>query len=180
LRGLRANADITTNSQSPSHVKVQRSVSATAKPRRFSHGGDNANQNATNASAGSTTPATTTYKRQNVLEVNSVKGENNSNGPPSPSVTTSRSIKSPVGAVGDSSSSAAQVLSPSKISALGMGSLRQKPTTSPISSAVLKNTFSGIPRRNTYNYNNEKSASTEKASMNDNARYCYYCSIVIN
>jgi MAP/microtubule affinity-regulating kinase len=169
LRGLRANAEITTNSQSPSHVKVQRSVSATAKPRRFSHGGDNANQNATNASAGSTTPATTTYKRQNVLEVNSVKGENNSNGPPSPSVTTSRSIKSPVGAVGDSSSSAAQVLSPSKISAMGMGSLRQKPTTSPISAAVLKNTFSGIPRRNTYNYNNEKSASTEKASMNDNA-----------
>jgi MAP/microtubule affinity-regulating kinase len=169
LRGLRANAEITTNSQSPSHVKVQRSVSATAKPRRFSHGGDNANQNATNASAGSTTPATTTYKRQNVLEVNSVKGENNSNGPPSPSVTTSRSIKSPVGAVGDSSSSAAQVLSPSKISSMGMGSLRQKPTTSPISAAVLKNTFSGIPRRNTYNYNNEKSASTEKASMNDNA-----------
>ena len=46
----------------PSHVKVQRSVSATAKPRRFSHGGDNANQNTTNSA--SATPATTTYKRQ--------------------------------------------------------------------------------------------------------------------
>ena len=62
LRGLRANAEITANSQSPSHVKVQRSVSATAKPRRFSHGGDNSNQNTTNNSA---TTAATTYKRQN-------------------------------------------------------------------------------------------------------------------
>ncbi|CAG2166801.1 unnamed protein product [Oppiella nova] len=168
LRGIRANAEITSNSQSPSHVKVQRSVSATAKPRRFSHGGDNGNQNTTNSA--SATAATTTYKKQNALEVNSSKdGTNNSNGPPSPSVTNSRSMKSPTGGVLDSSgSSAAQVLSPSKITAIGMGSLRQKPTTSPISAAVLKNTFSGIPRRNTYNYNNEKSASTEKASINDN------------
>ena len=99
---------------------------------------------------------------------------NATNGPPSPSVTTPRSIKSPSGGVGaleTGGSSAAQVLSPSKITAIGMGSLRQKPTTSPISAAVLKNTFSGIPRRNTYNYNNEKSASTEKASIADNPRY---------
>ncbi|XP_054154511.1 serine/threonine-protein kinase MARK1-like isoform X1 [Oppia nitens] len=149
LRGLRANAEINTNSQSPSHVKVQRSASATAKPRRFSHGGDN--------------------------DVNNSKDNTNgTNGPPSsPSVTNTRSIKSPSSGGGSSgldtaTTAGAQVLSPSKIQTIGMGSLRQKPTP-PISTAILKNTFSsGIPRRNTYNYNNEKSASTEKASINDN------------
>ena len=107
-------------------------------------------------------------------EATAKDGTNSTNGPPSPSVTTTRSIKSPSGGVASldsSGSSAGQVLSPSKITAIGMGSLRQKPTTSPISAAVLKNTFSGIPRRNTYNYNNEKSASTEKAAIADNPRY---------
>jgi hypothetical protein len=115
-------------------------------------------------------------KRISNLEVtkDGTNSTNSTNGPPSPSVTTPRSIKSPSGGVAGidtSGSSAAQVLSPSKITAIGMGSLRQKPTTSPISAAVLKNTFSGIPRRNTYNYNNEKSASTEKAAIADNPRY---------
>ncbi|XP_054154512.1 MAP/microtubule affinity-regulating kinase 3-like isoform X2 [Oppia nitens] len=172
LRGLRANAEINTNSQSPSHVKVQRSASATAKPRRFSHGGDNGNQN---PQTNSTTAAPITYKKQNTLDVNNSKDNTNgTNGPPSsPSVTNTRSIKSPSSGGGSSgldtaTTAGAQVLSPSKIQTIGMGSLRQKPTP-PISTAILKNTFSsGIPRRNTYNYNNEKSASTEKASINDN------------
>lgn len=37
LRTLKAPSETTGNSQSPPHIKVQRSVSASSKPRRFSH-----------------------------------------------------------------------------------------------------------------------------------------------
>ncbi|XP_074603308.1 MAP/microtubule affinity-regulating kinase 3-like isoform X1 [Brevipalpus obovatus] len=53
LRGPRPSVEIHTNSQSPSHVKVQRSVSATAKPRRFSHGGGDTEAGVTGTSRNS-------------------------------------------------------------------------------------------------------------------------------
>ncbi|KAI2805142.1 MAP microtubule affinity-regulating kinase 1 [Blomia tropicalis] len=299
--------------QSPSHVKVQRSVSATTKPRRFSHGGDHPTA-ATPATPGSTaTPPTTgqfaspavpaipnnssagtsssAYKQRSgaydhtiskdtvINSFNKNNGDssavnangnnvpivNNSNGPASTSSSTncagetpaitngttsvgndassssspsnakssnatnnstninsinnasstnsnhnvggsssrSSSIKLPStltsgaasaspassgtatststtsstsSATGGSSGSAgetnstptASVISPSKLSNIGTGSLRQKPSALP--TALLKNTLSGIPRRNTYNYNNtpEKSASTEKTTDSSN------------
>ncbi|RWS30363.1 MAP/microtubule affinity-regulating kinase 3-like protein [Leptotrombidium deliense] len=169
LRGLRPSLEVAINSQSPSHVKVQRSVSATAKPRRFSHGGD---QNAQGVQSNATTTASQVnsgYKRQNILDVNSVKETSNqvSNGPPSPS-TSNKALKSPAFvSISESPSVAPQVLN-SKIT--GIRSLRQKPT-SPIGSD-LKSTFSGIPRRNTYNYSENKSASTEKTTgIDPSTRY---------
>ena len=46
--------------QSPSHVKVQRSVSATTKPRRFSHGGDPNHPGAPTTTTGATAAAVAT------------------------------------------------------------------------------------------------------------------------
>lgn len=102
------------------------------------------------------------------MDVNSVK-ESTTNGPPSPSVP-SRNVKSPVSIGTIENNVSGGVFSPVKFSGVtGMGSLRQKPTNSTITSVALKNTFSGIPRRNTYNYN-EKSASTEKTALDTPSR----------
>lgn len=67
LRGLRPSLDAVpsitvtantsasgTTNQSPAHNKVQRSISATTKPRRFSHGGHNSVVNSAVASGGTT------------------------------------------------------------------------------------------------------------------------------
>ncbi|XP_067127380.1 serine/threonine-protein kinase MARK1 isoform X12 [Centruroides vittatus] len=102
LRTLRpAAVEGPSSNQSPSHVKVQRSVSATTKPRRFSHGG---------------------------------------------STPTSGS-------------------SPSKV--IGSGRKPTGSTSSTISSSGTKGTFSSIPRRNTYNYSENKACSTERTQNTD-------------
>ncbi|KAI1295511.1 MAP/microtubule affinity-regulating kinase 3 [Halotydeus destructor] len=182
LRGLRPALEVVSNAsnngQSPAHIKVQRSVSATTKPRRFSHGGDS---NSTVVRSADTTtpdrpnaiitPASSYVKRQNTLDVNSVKEipDSTENGPPLPDSTTgSKSgLKSsanamespPVTPQAISSNSAAKpryLDLDSKI-----GSLRSKSGASPV---TLKN-ISGIPRRNTYNYSENKSASSEKTAL---------------
>lgn len=165
LRGLRPALEVGNNGQSPAHTKVQRSVSASTKPRRFSHGGDN---NSTNANA-IIAPATT-YKRQNTLDVNSVKERerigdsgigSSMNGPQSPvsvsKMSTSQAAKN-MAAVLESPPITPSVLNSSKLTA---GSLRAK--AAPV---TLKN-FSGIPRRNTYNYTADKNAPTDKTTLPD-------------
>lgn len=57
----------------------------------------------------------------------------------------------------NNSSPSSSIISPSKLSQLGTGSLRQKPSALPTS--LLKNTLSGIPRRNT-TYNTTTSNAT--------------------
>lgn len=167
LRGLRPALEAAANNgQSPAHIKVQRSVSATAKPRRFSHGGSDAGGNPQNAPTTTQvttiiTPVTTTsssssYKRQNTLDSSLVKErpENLNNSPPSPLSGSSRlpTVKAP--SIDNSSSPIApSVLNTTKI---GLGSLRQAAKTSPV---PLKNTLSGIPRRNTYNYSDASGTS---------------------
>lgn len=161
LRGLRPPLEVAaSNGQSPAHVKVQRSVSATTKPRRFSHGGDSQNQNAVSTSGNSAVG--TSYKRQNTLDVVKEKPENSTgNGPPSPSnrpsskptTTTNITDNSPI----------TPVLNTTKIT--GIGSLRQTQKTTTPSPLTVKNTFSGIPRRNTYNYSENKSSSAEKTTL---------------
>ena len=168
LRGLRPALEAAANNgQSPLHSKVQRSVSATAKPRRFSHGGDSQPAPpAPPATASGCPPVTLTtsaYKRQNTLDANLVKErpEIANNSPPSPSASTaspgSRILKTP----SSESAPLAPILNSSKIS--GISSLRATRTgPSPI---TIKNTFSGIPRRNTYNYNSEASKTPDKLTV---------------
>lgn len=158
LRGLRPPLEVAaSNGQSPAHVKVQRSVSATTKPRRFSHGGDSQNQNAVSATGNSS--VSSSYKRQNTLDVVKEKPENSTgNGPPSPG---NRSSLKPTTAADNSPTT--PVLNTTKIT--GIGSLRQTPKTTTPSPLTLKNTFSGIPRRNTYNSSESKSSSSEKTTL---------------
>lgn len=163
MRGIRPILEVASNSQSPSHVKVQRSASATTKPRRYSHGGDS---NASNVQSNTnSTHSNSNYKRQNTLDVNSVKESSitSTNGPQSS--ISSKPIKSPPSLTSEHSSALTpQVFNSSKI--IGIGSLRQR-TTSPMVSSGLKNALSAIPRRNTYNYNENKSASIEKTIVSD-------------
>lgn len=166
LRGLRPPPEvIPSNGQSPAHVKVQRSVSATTKPRRFSHGGDTQNQNAVSGT-GNNSAVSSSYKRQNTLDVVKEKPENSTgNGPSSPG---NRSSLKPASAgtsstASDNNSPATPVLNTTKIT--GIGSLRQTQKTTTPSPLALKNTFSGIPRRNTYNYSENKSSSSEKTTL---------------
>ena len=96
LRGLRPALEAATNNgQSPLHGKVQRSVSATAKPRRFSHGGDPPPGPVVGPAGAGCPPVTLTsgreYKRQETMDANLEKGrpENSNNSPPSPSSASS-------------------------------------------------------------------------------------------
>ncbi|XP_015792712.1 MAP/microtubule affinity-regulating kinase 3 isoform X4 [Tetranychus urticae] len=177
LRGPRPSVEVTSNSQSPSHVKVQRSVSASTKQRRFSHGGD-ADTAPSVPNDKITNSGQATSKKDRPLlkyntETNSVKETSTpaTNGPQSPLTTntttttaTNKSIKSPPSSLTTENApfNLGPVLNTNKLT--GMGSLRQR-TVSPVtSSGVNKNTLSGIPRRNTFNYNENKSVSTEKTT----------------
>lgn len=151
LRGLRPALEAATNNgQSPLHGKVQRSVSATAKPRRFSHGGDQPPGPAVESNAGASKPVTlsSAYKRQNTLDANLVKErpENSNNSPPSPSSSGARLLaKTP----SNENPPLAPILNTTKIT--GISSLRCRDQRINPPPTSFKNTFSGIPRRNTYN-----------------------------
>lgn len=164
LRGLRPPLEVAaSNGQSPAHVKVQRSVSATTKPRRFSHGGDSKNPNTVSTTANSSV-VNSSYKRQNTLDVVKEKPETSAgNGPPSPVNRSSLKQSSPA----SENSPATPVLNTTKIT--GIGSLRQtqKTTTATPSPLTIKGTFSGIPRRNTYNYSENKNSTTERTALTD-------------
>lgn len=161
LRGLRPPLEVAaSNGQSPAHIKVQRSVSATTKPRRFSHGGDSQNQNAVATSGNSS--VSSSYKRQNTLDVVKEKPESSTgNGPPSPNNRPSSKPTTTTNVTDNSPTT--PVLNTTKIT--GIGSLRQTQKTTTPSPLTLKNTFSGIPRRNTYNYSENKSSSAEKTTL---------------
>lgn len=180
LRGLRPALEAAANNgQSPAHIKVQRSVSATAKPRRFSHGGvDASGTNPPNVPSTtqvttivppvttSTSSSSSSYKRQYTLDprlaemLEKPENASSNNSPPSPLSGSSRlpTVKTP--SIDNSSSPIApsSVLNTTKIGS-GLGSLRQAANkTSPIS---LKNpTISGIPRRNPFR-NSEASGPSE-------------------
>lgn len=158
LRGLRPALEAATNNgQSPLHGKVQRSVSATAKPRRFSHGGDPPPGPVVGTAAGCppVTLTSSAYKRQNTLDANLVKErpENSNNSPPSPSASSGTRLlaKTP----SNDNPPLAPILNTTKIT--GISSLRATSKTGP-SPITIKNTFSGIPRRNTYNTEANKAA----------------------
>ena len=158
MRGIRPILEVASNSQSPSHVKVQRSASATTKPRRYSHGGDS---NASNVPSNTnSTHSNSNYKRQNTLDVNSVK---ESSTPANNYIPSSLKYAS-FFTSDHSSAPPPPVINSSKI--IGIGSLRIR-TSFPMASSGLKNTISGIPRRNTYNYNENKSASIEKTTASE-------------
>lgn len=162
LRTLRpAVVEGPSSNQSPSHVKVQRSVSATTKPRRFSHGG---NQVTTNSAA------PTSYKRQNTVDTPSSKDVVTSSASPT-LASGPRTVKTAPAAVSSLDSSAGKSSTPTSGSSpsKGIGSSR-KPTgstSSTISSSGTKGTFSSIPRRNTYNYSENKACSTERTQNTD-------------
>lgn len=222
LKGLKPALEAATNNgQSPAHGKVQRSVSASAKPRRFSHGSDNNQQPPLPSIPGVIAPSIVTpsnvnhgmlgdtiagYKksRQNTLDVNLVKERLEENSSPSnntgtdqssgitttsplllgeggeltPTTTPSRSsrLKSPSSENHPLTGNLSSPLGPlpsvlnttTKLTPSGISSLRGGPTgtttgansgsgssstTKTPSPLAFKNTFSGIPRRNTYNYN---------------------------
>lgn len=169
LRTLRMAENAVVANQSPSHVKVQRSASATAnKPhRRLSHGGagEGGGVNAPAVPptggvtpAGGPPPPGTGYKRQNTMEVTgigagaaSVKEGSPATGSPraNKAVTVSGLKKAGSGGTASltGSSAANAASSPSKAA----GSVR-KATNSAAPANYVKPNLSGIPRRNTYNY----------------------------
>ncbi|XP_067127379.1 MAP/microtubule affinity-regulating kinase 3 isoform X11 [Centruroides vittatus] len=162
LRTLRpAAVEGPSSNQSPSHVKVQRSVSATTKPRRFSHGG---NQVTTNSAA------PTSYKRQNTVDTPSSKDVVTSSASPT-LASGPRTVKTAPAAVTSldtstgKSSTPTSGSSPSKV--IGSGRKPTGSTSSTISSSGTKGTFSSIPRRNTYNYSENKACSTERTQNTD-------------
>ncbi|XP_064484711.1 MAP/microtubule affinity-regulating kinase 3-like isoform X12 [Ornithodoros turicata] len=166
LRTLRTGVENTAVvNQSPSHVKVQRSASATAnKPhRRLSHGGAGEGAPATGGPPNSTPsgPASvptsaTGYKRQNTMDVTGIgaaaaikDGAPATSSPRSTkAMTVSGMKKAGSGGVStiSSSSAAGNASSPSK----AVGSVRK--ATNSASANYVKPNLSGIPRRNTYNY----------------------------
>ncbi|XP_035230987.1 MAP/microtubule affinity-regulating kinase 3-like isoform X3 [Stegodyphus dumicola] len=152
LRTLKAPSETTTNSQSPPHIKVQRSVSASSKPRRFSH----TNQ----------TPVTNgpppSFKRQNTLEAGTVR-EN-------PPVTTS--LGSPTISTGPRPAKTNQLTQENSSSVPSGGSSPSKVIASTTRkahtpSASAKSNYSGIPRRNTYNYSENKTLSSDKSDSQE-------------
>ncbi|XP_067127369.1 MAP/microtubule affinity-regulating kinase 3 isoform X3 [Centruroides vittatus] len=160
LRTLRpAAVEGPSSNQSPSHVKVQRSVSATTKPRRFSHGG---NQVTTNSAA------PTSYKRQNTVDTPSSKDVVTSSASPT-LASGPRTVKTAPAAVTSLDTSTGSTptsgSSPSKV--IGSGRKPTGSTSSTISSSGTKGTFSSIPRRNTYNYSENKACSTERTQNTD-------------
>ncbi|EEC19479.1 map/microtubule affinity-regulating kinase 2,4, putative [Ixodes scapularis] len=153
LRTLRPTGVEAVANQSPSHVKVQRSASATAnKPhRRLSHTGDQAGSAATPNAAGGqggTAPAATPGGLQ-ACEWSEAK-ESAGGGSPRPGKplglkkagSGGSTPGTPLGAPPGANSS-----SPSK----AVGSVRKAgvPNSTP---NYIKANLSGIPRRNTYNY----------------------------
>ncbi|XP_075723608.1 MAP/microtubule affinity-regulating kinase 3-like isoform X2 [Rhipicephalus microplus] len=146
--GVEAAAVPSAPNQSPSHVKVQRSASATAnKPhRRLSHGA---------TESGATTQAATpsagggaAYKRQNTVDVPRES-------PGSPRAAPKAALKK-AGSGGTTtplaSSATNATSSPSKAAA----AVRKAPNSAP---NYIKANLSGIPRRNTYNYAEAKAGS---------------------
>ncbi|KAG8186306.1 hypothetical protein JTE90_007329 [Oedothorax gibbosus] len=155
LRTLKAPNESTNNSQSPPHIKVQRSVSASSKPRRFSH---------SNQSTPVSNGPPPSFKRQNTLE--SGGGGNSNSTPPvstslgSPTISTAPrpSKASSLTQDNNSSTPSGGASSPSKSSS-GSSTARKAP-----SSASAKSNYSGIPRRNTYNYSENKSLSSSTSA----------------
>lgn len=143
--GVEAAAVPSAPNQSPSHVKVQRSASATAnKPhRRLSHGATTDQGAATTApvpNAG--TPAAGGgggYKRQNTVDVPSSR---EAPGSPRAAPKAAAALKK-AGSGGTSLANATS--SPSKAAV----AVRKAPNSAP---NYIKANLSGIPRRNTYNY----------------------------
>lgn len=130
--------------QSPSHVKVQRSASATAnKPhRRLSHGATTDQASATPvANAGTPAAGGGGYKRQNTVDVPSSRGE----APGSPRAAPKAALKK-AGSGGTSLANATS--SPSKAAV----AVRKAAPNSATPNYIKANLSSGIPRRNTYNY----------------------------
>ncbi|CAM1309911.1 MARK1 (predicted) [Pycnogonum litorale] len=156
LRQIRPGNEINSNVQSPSHVKVQRSASATnQKPRRASH------DRGIPSSAGGTHHSG--YKRQNTVDNSSIKEHSNTPAVGSLSGTPKsgpRSVKTAPGAVSalEHKTGLSSTASPGKLTGPGRKSLTNK-------SAV----GSGITRRNTYNYAESKSSSTEKTNIGNDS-----------
>ncbi|KAH7941435.1 hypothetical protein HPB49_013684 [Dermacentor silvarum] len=148
--GVEAAAVPSAPNQSPSHVKVQRSASATAnKPhRRLSHGA---------TESGATTQAATpsagggaAYKRQNTVDV-----PRESPGSPRAAPKTALKKAGSGGTTAPLASSATNATSsPSKAAAAV--AVRKAPNSAP---NYIKANLSGIPRRNTYNYAEAKAGS---------------------
>ncbi|XP_013785563.1 serine/threonine-protein kinase MARK1-like isoform X2 [Limulus polyphemus] len=153
LRALRPVMEGTISSQSPSHIKVQRSISATSKPRRFSHSGEPGHHNVP-------TSGSSTYKQKNTLETSPPLLTNGVSPTVRESVSSpSRTVKTAPGAVramdksnSKSGSDTSVTLSPSR----ECGSVR-KTGMSGISANVsgFGKTISSIPRRNTCNYDSK-------------------------
>lgn len=161
LRTLKAPSDSTSNSQSPPHIKVQRSVSASSKPRRFSH----ANQTSVINGPGAVPPPT--FKRQNTLDTSTVRESSSVT-----TTTTTTSLGSPTLSTGPKPTKNNQLTQENTNSANSGGSSPSKviPSTARKSQAPTggaKSNYSGIPRRNTYNYTENKTLSTEKSNSQE-------------
>ncbi|KAH8028255.1 hypothetical protein HPB51_014210 [Rhipicephalus microplus] len=152
--GVEAAAVPSAPNQSPSHVKVQRSASATAnKPhRRLSHGATESGATTQAATPSAGTPAAAgggaAYKRQNTVDVPRES-------PGSPRAAPKAALKK-AGSGGTTtplaSSATNATSSPSKAAA----AVRKAPNSAP---NYIKANLSGIPRRNTYNYAEAKAGS---------------------
>ncbi|KAH6926711.1 hypothetical protein HPB50_021230 [Hyalomma asiaticum] len=154
--GVEAAAVPSAPNQSPSHVKVQRSASATAnKPhRRLSHGATESGATTQAATPSAGTPAAAgggaAYKRQNTVDVPRES-------PGSPRAAPKAVLKK-AGSGGTTtplaSSATNATSSPSKAAAAV--AVRKAPNSAP---NYIKANLSGIPRRNTYNYAEAKAGS---------------------
>ncbi|XP_054927721.1 MAP/microtubule affinity-regulating kinase 3-like isoform X8 [Dermacentor andersoni] len=154
--GVEAAAVPSAPNQSPSHVKVQRSASATAnKPhRRLSHGATESGATTQAATPSAGTPAAAgggaAYKRQNTVDV-----PRESPGSPRAAPKTALKKAGSGGTTAPLASSATNATSsPSKAAA--PVAVRKAPNSAP---NYIKANLSGIPRRNTYNYAEAKAGS---------------------
>ncbi|XP_049526402.1 MAP/microtubule affinity-regulating kinase 3 isoform X9 [Dermacentor silvarum] len=154
--GVEAAAVPSAPNQSPSHVKVQRSASATAnKPhRRLSHGATESGATTQAATPSAGTPAAAgggaAYKRQNTVDV-----PRESPGSPRAAPKTALKKAGSGGTTAPLASSATNATSsPSKAAAAV--AVRKAPNSAP---NYIKANLSGIPRRNTYNYAEAKAGS---------------------
>ncbi|GFS95234.1 hypothetical protein NPIL_197395 [Nephila pilipes] len=153
LRTLKAPTESTGNSQSPPHIKVQRSVSASSKPRRFSH------TNQTPVTNGPP-PSFKAQELQNFLDAAAAK-ENRTVSLGSPTISTGpRPAKPNQISQENSTSGPSGASSPSKV----VTSTTRKAHTP---SASAKSNYSGIPRRNTYNYSENKTLSSDKSGSQE-------------
>ncbi|XP_054724944.1 MAP/microtubule affinity-regulating kinase 3-like isoform X2 [Uloborus diversus] len=148
LRTLKAPSENAGNSQSPPHIKVQRSVSASSKPRRFNH---------TNQTTPVNNGPPPSFKRQNTLEAGTVR-EN----PP-----VSSSLGSPTISTGPRPAKTNQLSQENSTSVPSGGSSPSKVSSTVRKSNTTKSNYSGIPRRNTYNYSENKTLSSEKSGSQE-------------